>query len=190
MLVGADGAVVVAVGPAQPGDELAFAVVDRERATQARGGDGSCLAQAKADQVTGDSVGVGMQAFPEKGLHLVLADLRSGWHPPQVCHDRIGEVARDGPAEWAQAVAHPHTWGFAFGAVVIGQTGAPTLGGICGGDLPDQVHVPVSGGQLVQAHHRDITTHRLSHRLRRYATAVANEFASLSYPNQRAVTES
>ncbi len=70
----ADGGVVVAVGRTQPGDELVFGVVDRERAAQPGGGDRAGFGDTKSGEMAGDPVGVGVQAFSEQGFHLVFAD--------------------------------------------------------------------------------------------------------------------
>jgi hypothetical protein len=122
--------------------------------------------------VAGDLVGVGVQPFPEEGFHLVFAHRRPVGHRPQLPDQRVGGIAADRLAKGGQAAAHPATWGFAFGAVVIGQAGSAAVGGVAGGDLADQVQVPVPGGQFVQTHHRHITCGRRCQRPGAYATAV------------------
>ena len=110
-----------------------------------------------AGEVAADLVGVGVQSFPEEGFHLVFADFGAFGHRPQLGDGGVGGVAAGRGAQRGQPAPHPAARGFAFGAVVVGQAGAAPLGGVARGDLPDQVHVPVSGGQFVQTHHRDIT---------------------------------
>ena len=61
--------------------------------------------------------------------------------------------AGTGVAQRRQPRADPAARGFPFGRVVVREGAAATLGGVGGGDLPDQVQVAVAGGELVQAHH-------------------------------------
>ena len=88
-----------------------------------------------------DGGGVGVFAFAEQREHVRFGDL----------------VARADGAQRGQPRSHPEAGRLALRGVVVRESVASTCGGVVRSDLPDQVHVPVPGGQLV--HRRGHETH-------------------------------
>jgi hypothetical protein len=90
-----EGRVVLGVGAAHPAQVLILVRHDPEGATELGRGVTAGLAQADTGQVLGDVVGVGVQAFPEQGLHLVFADLRPLGDHPMLLDGGVMGVAAD-----------------------------------------------------------------------------------------------
>ena len=99
--------------------------------------------------MAGDSVGVGVQAFAEERLHLLLGDLRTVRDCEQLLGQRVVGIARRWSGQGGESAADPPAGGFALVGVVVGEAGPAAVGRVGGGHLPDQVEVAVAGGQLV-----------------------------------------
>src|SRR5690242_17727346 len=63
--------------------------VGEDRPLAAPPSDRAPVSDAEPDETLGDSVGVGLQAFPEQGVHLVPGDLGTFWDRPQFGDHRI-----------------------------------------------------------------------------------------------------
>jgi len=100
--------------------------------------------------VVGDVDGVGVQPFPEQRGHLLVVDLGTLWHSPDLLQGSLGDLAGTGARQGCQAGADPVAGGFAFGGVILRQRVSAAFGAVGGGDLTDEVEVAVAGGELVQ----------------------------------------
>ena len=162
----AGGGVVVAVGGAQAAGELVLSGAGAERAAEPGGGQRAGLGDPNPVRWRVIRSALGCSPSPKRAF--ICSSLTS--EPAgtvQSCAMSGSAGSRPaGVAEGGQAAADPPSGGFAFGGVVVGQARPAALGGVGGGDLPDQVQVAVAGGQLVQAHHR---AHHLGRRFQRPA---------------------
>ena len=150
--------VVVAVGHRQPLLKLGVTIIDQERPTEFGGIDGWPFGQSvDGDEMFDNNGGVGVQAQPKQRLHLVLGDLRTLGDSPHVLLDVSGQLPPGRGAERGQASADPAAGRFTLGGVVVAEAGA-ALVAVGSGGLPDQVHVPIPGGELVCAHHDRVTS--------------------------------
>ena len=152
-----DAAVVVLVGHLEPAAELVALVgVDPELGAQPGGLHSLRMLSALCDESGDDLVLVGVNARPEQRLHLRFGDFRPRRDGPWVVAGGGGQAARF--TQCSQPATHPAPGGLALGGVVVTQCTAAAGGVVSGGDLPDEIHVPVAGGEFVKAHHRGVTT--------------------------------
>ena len=87
------------------------ALVDLERRAEAVAAAISAAVAPLGGEVGGDRLGVGVDALPEQGLHLLLGDL-------------------PGDAERSEAAPPPAARRFAFGGVVVAERGVAAFGGV------------------------------------------------------------
>lgn len=168
--------VVIAVGHCQGAHKGGFAVADMELAAQFGGFGGREAAHAAFGDILGDRIGVGVQAFPEQGLHLGLGDRRINRYGPNFREVFGGHRTCPCRGQRCQTRSHPSARRFAFGRVVVDQRGPAARGGVDSSDLPDQVLVTVSGGELVASHRHCSAIPFEAH--------VRDDTADLSYTDQ------